>query len=306
MNLILWLTQSCLLSVAIFVLLGEELVLDRKHGDWPCTKAIRVAGENTKQHPNNSHCCKLEKSSKWQIPFGVLATVQISLLLVVFGLRSHGKSPWPFLPVVCVTSWILNIFLLLTKLIVYLTLEPETVVNSSHTSALFTFVWNALTAVFAMGFQTISHVVAVVAHLTPNSDNPEDLLNGFYFCSPEYGNVLGEIGANIPLVVIVLIVAYFISSGYTLCLVLAHEKDEQNEEPEEKLDRSTRRRRSQMWGDHKDDSSDMGREGEGLGNKTTEGTYSSRNCLRDLNKNKLSVAFVEESDDESFVFGWRL
>ncbi|XP_078355046.1 uncharacterized protein LOC144639628 [Oculina patagonica] len=303
MNVILWLTQSCLLSVAIFFLLGEELVLNHKHGDVLCTKAIRVAGENTKQYSNNSHCCKLEKSSKWQIPFGVLATVQMNLLLVILGLRSHGKSPWPFLPVVCVTSWILNDFLLLTKLVVCLTPEPDAVENSSYTSAFFTFVWNSLTAVFAVGFQRIFHAVA---HLTPNSDKQEGLLNGFYFCSHQSDKVLGEIGANIHLVVIVLIVAYFISSGYTLCLVLTHEDDELNEEPGLRTTRSTRQRRSKKRGDHKDDSSHMGWEGERQANKSTEGANASRNCLRDLNKNKLSVAFIEESDDESFVFGWRL
>lgn len=303
MSLILWLTQSCLLSLAIFVLLGEELVLDHKHGDLLCTKVVRMIDENAQQYPNNSQCCRLEKSSKWQISFGFLATVTISLMLVVFGLRSHGNSAWPFLPTACVTCWLLNIILLLTKLIDYLTPEPETVAKGSYISTLLTFVWNALADVFAVGIQRI---FSIVAQGTSRRGQPQDLGNGLYFCSPQLEKLMGEISGNLPCVVIVLIVAYFISSGYTLCLVLTHEEVEQNEEPSLKPNRSTRRRRSQQCGDHGNDSSDMGREGEGRGNKTTEGSHASRNCLPDLKTSKLSVAFVEESDDESFVFGWRL
>lgn len=302
MNVILWLTQSCLLSLAMFVLLGEELVLDQKHEDLLCTKVIRVAGENSKQYPSISQCCKLEKSSKWQIVFGILATVQISLLLVLSGLQSYGKSPWPFLSFVCVTCWILNLILLLSKVVVYLTPEHETVANSGFMSTPLSFVWNGLTGVFAVGFQRIFNFVA---HLTSRSERREVMQNGLYFCAAENENDLRDAGANIPRTVVVLIVAYFISSGYTVCLVLAHEGNEQNEEENITLNRGTRQRRSRSkCGDQENDSSEKG---EGRGNKTTEEATASRNRIRDVNRNKLTVAFVEESDDDdSFVFGWRL
>lgn len=49
-------------------------------------------------------------------------------------------------------------------------------------------------------------------------------------------------------------------------------------------------------------------EGEVHRKKTTdlEVTLASLSCCRDLNKDTLSVGSVEESEDESFVFGWRL
>lgn len=307
MNLILWLMQSCLLSLAIFVLLGEELVLDHKHGGLLCKRAIPVAGEKVQQYPYNSQCCKLEKFSKWKIPFGLLAVVQTSSLLVIFGLRCHRKSPGPFLYVLCVACWVLTVILLLTKLVAHLSPEPQTVANTSYIGVLFTLMWNALRAVLAVSFQRIFHVIA---HLTASADEREDLKNGFYFCSPEENKVLEGMGANIPSAFIVLMVAYFISSSYTFCLVLAHVEVEQTEETGLKPKRSTILQRCQIRrGDHENDSLDVGGEGEVQRNNTTdlEGrTLESRNCLGDLNKGTFSVGFVEESEDESFVFGWRL
>lgn len=301
MTLIIWITQSCLLSVAIFLLLGEELVLDRKE-DLLCLKAIRVAAasDNTQQYSNSSQCCKLEKSAKWKIAFGAFAVAQTSLLFVSFGLRSHSPRSLRLLPVVCIACWLVTVIILLTKLIVLLTPAPQTVADSGYMSMLFTFAWNSLRSVFSVGYQRIFHVVL---HSISGSDNREGLQNGLYFCSFEESKDTGQNDANTPRVIITLIVAYFISSGYTL--VLFHE-EQSGDETDLKPSRSTRLRSCQKRRDRGWDNFDMGEEGEGKGNKTTGGTCASLNCLHDLNKNDISVAFMEESDDESFVFGWRL
>ena len=299
MNLILWLMQSCLLSLAIFFLLGEELVVDHKHGRLLCERAIPVAGETVQQYAYIAQCCKLETFSKWQIPFGFLAVGQTSFLLVIFSLRSHRKSVGLLLPVSCVVCWVLTTILLLTKLAAHLSPEHQTVVNTGYIGALFTLMWNALMAVLAVGFQRIFQVVG---NLTERADKREGLKNGVYFCSPEEDEALAGMATNATCTLRVLIVAYIISSCYTLCLVLAHGIVEQTGEKDVKLKGSKGLR------DYEDDSLVVGGEGEIHPKKKTdlEETLASRSNLRDLNKNPVRVGFVEESEDESFVFGWRL
>ena len=293
MNLILWLMQYWLLSLAIFILLGEELDFDHKHGSLLCERAIPMAGETTQQYPYISRCCKLEKFSKWQIPFGLLAVGQNPFVFAIFGFRRHRKSAGLLLPVVYVTFWVLTVILLLTKVAAHFSPEPQTAANSGHT-------WIALTTVLAVVFQKIFHVVG---NFTANADKREDLKNGIYFCSPQEDKVLREgMSANIPYALIVLIVAYFISSCYTLCLVLAHGEVEQSEG-------NKRLQRCQKRGDYENDSLDLrGGEGQAYRKKTTdlEVTLASPSCCRDVNKNTVTVGSVEESEDESFVFGWRL
>jgi len=306
MNLLLWLIQSFLLSLAIFILLGEELDFDHKQGGLLCERTIPVAGETVQQYPYILRCCKLEKFSKWQIPFGLLAVGQTSFVLVIFSLRRHRKSPGLLLPVLCIIFWVLTVILLLTKLAAHFSPEHETAANAGYIGVLCTSVWIVLTAVLAVGFQRIFHVVG---NLTANSDNRGDLRSGVYFCSPEEDKVLREsMSANIPCALIALIVAYFVSSCYTLCLVLAHGEVEQTEEKDVKPKRNKRLQRCQKRGDYENDSFDAGGEGE-VHPKTTadlEVTLASRSCIRDFNKNTVSVGSVEESEDESFVFGWRL
>lgn len=303
MNLILWLIQSCLLSLALFVLLGEELVFDHKHEGLLCERAIPVAGETVQEYPHIARCCKLEKFSSWQIPFGLLAVAQTSLLLVSFSLRRHRKSPGPLLPVLCVACWVLTAILLLTKLAAHLSPDHQPVVNTGYIGALFTLMWNALTAVSAVSFQRISHVVG---DLTARADKREDLKNGVYFCSPKEDETLAGVATNAPCTLIVLTVVYIISSCYTLCLVLAHGIVEQTEEKGVKPKRSKMLQRCQKLGDYENDS--LGGEGEAHPKRTKdlEEKLASRSCLRDINKNTVSVGFLEESEDESFVFGWRL
>ena len=165
MNLILWLMQYWLLSLAIFILLGEELDFDHKHGSLLCERAIPMAGETTQQYPYISRCCKLEKFSKWQIPFGLLAVGQNTFVFAIFGFRRHRKSAGLLLPVVCVTFWVLTVILLLTKVAAHFSPEPQTAANSGHT-------WIALTTVLAVVFQKIFHVVG---NFTANADKREDL-----------------------------------------------------------------------------------------------------------------------------------
>jgi len=303
MNLILWLIQSCLLSLALFVLLGEELVFDHKHEGLLYERAIPVAGETVQEYPHIARCCKLEKFSSWQMPFGLLAVAQTSLLLVSLSLRRHRISPGPLLPVLCVACWVLTAILLLTKLAAHLSPDHQPVVNTGYIGALFTLMWNALTAVSAVGFQRISHVVG---DLTARADKREDLKNGVYFCSPKEDETLAGVATNAPCTLIVLTVVYIISSCYTLCLVLAHGIVEQTEEKGVKPKRSKMLQRCQKLGDYENDS--LGGEGEAHPKRTKdlEEKLASRSCLRDINKNTVSVGFLEESDDESFVFGWRL
>lgn len=309
MNFFLWFMQSWLLSLAIFVLLGEELDFDHTHRGLLYERAIPAAGESTQQYPYITRCCKLEKFSKWQIPFGLLAIGQTLFVLTIFGFRRHRKSAGILLPVVCVTFWVLTVMLLLTKVTAHFSPEPQTAANTGYTGALFAPVWIALTGVLAVVFQRIFHVVG---NLSANADKHEDLGNGVYFCSPGEDKVLQEgMSANIICALMVLTVAYFISSCYTIWLVLAHgevKQTWQTEEKDVKPRRNKRSQRCQKCGDYENDSLDVGGEGEVHRKKTTdlEVTLASLSCCRDLNKDTLSVGSVEESEDESFVFGWRL
>lgn len=305
MNLILWLIQSCLLSLALFVLLGGELVFDHKHEGLLCERAIPVAGETVQEYSHIARCCKLELFSRWQIPFGLLAVAQTSLLLVIFSLRRHGKSPGLLLPVLCVACWVLTAILLLTKLAAHLSPDHQPLANAGYIGTVFTLMWNALKAVLAVGFQRIFHVVV---DLTASTDKREDLKNGVYFCSPEGDETLAGVATNTTCTLIVLTVVYIISSCYALCLVLAHGIVEETEEKGVKPKRSKRLQRCQKLGNYENDSLVVGGEGEAHPKRTKdlEENLASRSCLRDLNKNTVSVGFVEESEDESFVFGWRL
>ena len=307
MNRFLWLLQSCLLSLATFVLLGEELDFERKHGDVLCERVIPVSGAETEQqYPYISRCCKLEKFSKWQIPFGLLAFGQTSFVLVIFSLRRQRKSPGLLLPALCITFWVLTVILLLTKVAAYFSPKHQTAANAGHIAVLCTFVQIVMKAVLAVGFQKIFHVVGI---FTANSDKREDLRSGVYFCSPEEDNVLREgMNANIPCALTVLMVAYFVSSSYTLCLVLAHGEVKPTKEKDVKPTTNKRLQRCQKRGDYENDILDLGGEGEVHPKKTAdlEMTLAPRNCIRDFNKNTVSVGSIEESEDESFVFGWRL
>ena len=299
MNLILWLMQYWLLSLAIFVLLGEELDFDHTHGGLLCERVITVAGEATQQYPYISRCSKLEKCSKWQILFGLLTAGQTTFLLAMFGFRRHRKSAGLLLPVVFVTFWVLTVILLLTKVAAHFSPEPQTAANTGHTGALFTPGWIALTTVLAVVFRKIFHVVG---NLTANADKLEDLRNGVYFCLPAEDEVLREgVSGNIPCALVALTVAYFITSCYTICLVLAHGEVEQSEG-------NKRLQRCQKRGDYENDSLDLGGEDQVYRKKTTdlEVTLASPSCCRDVNKNTVTVGSGEESEDESFVFGWRL
>ena len=305
MNLILWLIQSCLLSLALFVLLGEELVFDHKHEGLLCEKAIPVAGETVQEYSHIARCCKLEKFSSWKIPFGLLAVAQTSLLLVIFSLRRHRKSPGPLLPVLCVACWGLTAILLLTKLATHLSPDHQPLANTGYIGTLFTLMWNALKAVLAVGFKRIFHVVG---DLTARADKRVYLKNGVYFCSHEEDKTLAGVATNTPCTLMILIVVYIISSCYTLCLVLAHGIVEQTEEKGVKPKKSKTLQRCQKLGDYENDSLVVGGEGGAHPKRTKdlEENLASRSCLRDINKNTVSVGFLEESEDESFVFGWRL
>ena len=319
MNIVIWLAQSFLLSVAIFFLLGEEFVLDR-HGDLPCLKATPVSAENSSDRWNrNPKCCKMKKSAKWQMLFGVLSVAQTSLLSLFYTLRNRSKSPLAFLSVVCAICWGLPSIILLTKLVAHLSPQMsglQRTASSGYESTLFEFARNALMNVLMAAFQRIVRIVANSKHSVSTSEKraiflKQELQDGLYFCSSE----LNSRSLNQAAVVIVsramvvLIVVYFISSGYTLYLVLTHKKcDEQIFTPLSQrtgiLAQSADRANNGGC-----DRLDVGGVGEGHMHSEQARTKKSttRNGLREFNKKDMIVAFMEEeSDEDSFVFGWRL
>ena len=299
MEIALWLTQSCLLAVALFVSLGEELVLNPK-GNALFLNSIPVLNEKTQHQPNMSQCYLLEKPAKWQISFGVLTAAHATFLLVLFRLRSHKKSPQPILPVLCVTSWLMVVLLLCAKIVIYLTpnVTTETGPKGDYLTMILTVAWEATTAHFEKWSQRIFH--AVVHSIQPSNymqDFIQWQLNKIYVCLPE-GMAMEEFGPRIPRATFVLVITYCISSGYVILLVLNYEEDTVKMSCEQF---NSRRKRSAKHRDYGCDSLDL--EGEEMRQRRTI-MCKSKNCLR--GKEKFSVAFLEESDEESFVFGWRL
>lgn len=307
MSLALWLTQSFLLSVAIFFLLGEEFVSDHKE-NLLRLKMIPAAGEKIDQYCSElrnslsyQQCCEMNKSTalKWQIPFGALSVAQTSLFFLLYSLRTSNK-PLPFLRVVCATCWALTSTFLLTKLAVHLSYSvPGTTVSSGYAVTLFTYVRNALTTVLLSASQRILRMFVSISKdsILLKEEFPE----GLYFCSSELESLsTQQAGINISRAIVLLTVAYFISSCYTLCLLLAHEE---HSEPVPKSGNKT----STGLQARTDKIRDRGEMGDGHSVKATNRKCASRNCLSDLNKKEMIVAFMEEeSDEDSFVFGWRL
>ena len=317
MTLLVWITQSFLLSAAIFVLLGEQFVMDCQ-GELLCLKTTQAAGENkqwysSERSRSNSQCCTINKTTKWQIPFGVLSVTQMTFSFVVYGVGTRGKSVGPFLSIVCATCWAMTAVLLFTKLAIHLLVPrnhlSQTTANSGHVFALFTLAWNTFTAIFTSACQCIFLLSANSLSTSENRDilKSEDLQDWLYFCSSDRENQTPEqTGANLSRVINVLIIAYFISSSYTLYLVLALE--EYFEPAVKSVENSIGQPAvSDMPGDRGWNNFAAGRVGEGNVLESTTKTCITRNARRDLNKNELIVAFMEnESDEDSFVFGWRL
>jgi len=313
MSLIVWLTQSFLLSVATFFLLGEEFVLDLQ-GDLPCLKAIPAASQN-KQYSSEScdskfKCFRMNKSGNWQLPFGVLSVFQISSFIVVYGLKARRKSPSHLPFVFCVTCCALTTTLLLTKLAAQLSPQHSahgTTASGGYGIKLFTFARNALVTAFVAAFQWISPIFVYSCHSESSSKEGSTLLkresrDGLYYCSTELNSqALERGGATISHAIVFLIVAYFISSSYTLYLLLAHDGcDKQILKP---VNNNTQP--YDTSGVRGCDNLEVGDVGEGNRMDARSQKCTPYNGL--VNKKEMIVACMEqESDEESFVFGWRL
>ena len=71
---------------------------------------------------------------------------------MTFSLRRLDKCSWLLLPVVCVTSWLLTVILLLMKLAAHFSPEHQTPANAGYVGVLRTSAWIVLTAVLAVAF----------------------------------------------------------------------------------------------------------------------------------------------------------
>ena len=320
MNIAIWLAQSFLLSIAIFFLLGEEYVLDRQ-GDSTCLKVTPVSTENSSDRwIRNPKCCKMKKTAKWQVLFGVLSVAHTIFLSLFYSLRNRSKSPLAFLSVVCAICWALTSIVLLTKLVAHLSPQTSgtqrTASRSSYASTLFVFARNTLMSVLMAAFQRIVRILTNSKHSVSISESEraiflkQELQDGLYFCSSELNSPsLEQAGIDVSRAMVALIMAYFISSGYTLYLVLTNVKcDGEIFKP---LSQSTGILAQSVDGinDRGCDRLDAGEVSEGhmRSEPVINKKCAAHNGLREFSKKDMIVAFMEEeSDEESFVFGWRL
>ena len=311
----MWLAQSFLLSFAIFFLFGEEFVLDR-HEDFPCHKVIPAAANNSINRRNkDSECWKMEKSGKSQIIFGVLSVVQASLLSVVYGIRIRRKSPLPSLSVVCTACWALTSILLSTKLLTHFSPKIAThriTENGNYESTLFMLARDALIWILKTAFQRLWFFIpsrhSVIIRDKTNTFLHQKIQDGLYFCSSELnGQSFDQAGVNISRALAVTIVAYVLSSGYALCLVLGHHaRSELILKPVDKCIWTPAQ--SEEGKDSKQGNLDEGKVGEGhtRSSEAANKKYVPRKGVHEFNKDMIVAFMDEESDEDSFVFGWRL
>lgn len=298
MAVIAWVTQSLILSVAIFLLLEEESVINEQR-DLLCLKATEEAvRENKQRHSiessgsNFRRSCKINKTTKWQVLFGGLSAAHMSLTLVVYGLKTHNKSVCSVLLVVYSSCWALTSVLLLLKLGYYLTPGHsflETTGRRGFLFTLFTLARNKLETIFASGLQKIFEVAST-------DEKSED-----------FEQHLEQTCVNLSRIIVVSTFAYLISSSFTLFRILA-----QDEHFEPVINLVTRSTGSPTLCDGPGDPI---RDNVDMTEKNAEQHFNGRkyksalrkDSCRDLNKNELVVSFLEdESDEDSFVFGWRL
>ena len=308
MALIAWVTQSLFLSVAIFLLLEEESVLHARR-DLLCLRVTEGATRENKQpHSIESsesdlrRSCKINKTTKWPVPFGGLSVVHMTLTLVVYGLKTHNKSVSSVLLVVYASCWALTSILLLVKLGYYLSpghFFLETTGRSGFLFTLFTLAWNKLGTIFASALQNIFGVAS--------TDEKKEAFEQ-YLCSSELEYAaLEQTSVNLSRIIVASSTAYLISSSFTLFLILV--QDEHFEPVLNQVMRSTGPPTlCDGPGNPIRDNVDMtGKDAEQLLNGRKYKSALRKNSCRVLNKNELVVSFLEdESDEDSFVFGWRL
>lgn len=308
MAVIAWVTQSLFLSVAIFLLLEEESVLHARR-DLLCLKATEGAAQENKQPhsiessgSNLRRSCKINKTTKWPVLFGGLSAAHMSLTLVVYGLKTHNKSVCSVLLVVYTSCWALTSILLLVKLGYYLSpghLFLETTGRSGFLFTLFTLARNKFGTIFTSALQTIFQVAS--------TDEKKKVFEE-YLCSPELEYAaLEQTSVNLSRIIVVSSTAYLISSSFTLFLILA-----QDENFEPVLNQVMRSTGPPILCDGpvepiRDNVDMTGKDDEQLLNGRKYKSALRKNSCRYLNKNELVVSFLEdESDEDSFVFGWRL
>lgn len=315
MSIVMWLAQSFLLSFAIFFLFGEEFVLHQQE-DFPCLKVIPAATNNSINRRNkDSECWKIEKSAKWQIIFGVLSVVQTSLLSVVYGIRIRRKSPLPSLSVVCTACWALTSILLSTKLLTHFSRQistPRIAENGNYESTLFILARDALIWILKTAFQNLRFFTpsrhSVLIREKASTSSHQKMQDGLYFCSFELnGQSFDQAGVNISRALVVSIVAYVLSSGYALCLVLRHHA--RSELILKPVDKCIGTPAQSEIEDRKQGNLEERKAGEGhtRSSKAADKKCALRKGVHEFNKKDMIVAFMEEdSDEDSFVLGWRL
>lgn len=306
MGKVLWIFQSFLISLAIFFVLEVEVAFNHHSGaGWQCFKVTATSVERSKDSSRNgeaAHCCKVNNTARWHIVFGVLSILQTSLLFMMLRIRSSTSSIIS-LHIVSATCWALTLIILSTKLMDHFSSKISTV-GDGHISTSFARISHAIANVLLAAFKQVSNFLVLARYpisVKQNRDasQNQELKDGWHFCMPELNSQsLEQAGVNVVRVFLVLVAAYVISSSYTLYLVLLHE--ERTEETLITGDKSTGIPvQYDESGFHVDDRDKQNK-------KAEENIIASLNAPCELDK-EIVVPFMEEqSDEESFVFGWRL
>ncbi|XP_068724526.1 uncharacterized protein [Montipora capricornis] len=318
MDQVLWIAQSFLISAAIFFLFEVEFAFDR-HGGWQCFKVNATSAEYLSDSWNTvTQCCKMNKAARWQTLFGILAVVQTGLLIVLHTLGIRSKSPLVAIRLVCATCWVLACIVLSTKLVDHFSSQTsaprKTTSGDYYMSIIFAFVSNAITYIVRAAFKRVSRLFArsrcsISLNEERDTFQGQELKDGWYFCASDLSSQSFALtGVNVSRALAVLIIAYVISSGYTLYIVLGHEE---SAEEDFKTDGRTTRMPTQSDASVFRERDNYNKEGFNEGNvekkEAVDKNCATINPLNEPNKKERTVAFMEEhSDEESFVFGWRL
>ena len=317
MSKVLWISQSFLISIAIFFVFEVEVAFNHTgSAGWQCFKVTATSVERSKDSRNGeaAHCCKVNKTARWHIVFGILSILQTSLLFMFHMLRIRSSaSSIISLHIVSTTSWALALIKLSTKLIEHFSSKissSRTTVGDGHISTSFARISHAIAYVLSAAFKQVSNFIMRPRYppsVNQNRDTSQnqDLKDGWHFCMSELNSQsLEQAGVNVSRVFLVLLAAYVISSGYTLYLVLLHE--ERREETLITGDKSTGIPVQYDESDFRQGNDFHVDDGDKQKKKAEKKIVASLNTPCELDK-EITVAFMEEqSDEESFVFGWRL
>ena len=217
------------------------------------------------------------------------------------------------LHIVSATCWALGLIILSTKLIDHFLSKissSRTTVGDGNISTSFARISHAIAYVLLPAFKQVWNFLLLPRYpisVNQNRDTSQnqELKDGWHFCMSKLNSQsLEQAGVNVVRVFLVLVAAYVISSGYTLYLGLLHEKrreetlitgDKSTGIPVQ-YDESGFRQDNGFHVDYRDKEK----------KKEEENIIATLKAPCKLDK-EMVVAFIEEqSDEESFVFGWRL